>query len=167
MIQFNFMIIALAALVPLAIGFFWYGKMGFGNAWMKTTGLTEEKLKGTNMAVLFGLTYLFSFFIALVLNPIVIHQFGFQSMMMEEPGFVTASGEAFNDFTAILNKYPDRFRTFKHGMLHGFILNLLFALPVIGINALFERKSWKYIWLHVGYWAICLTLMGGIICQWT
>ncbi len=167
MIQFNFLVIALAALVPLAIGFFWYGKMGFGNAWMKATGLNEEKLKGANMPLMFGLTYLFSFFMALVLCPIVIHQFGFQSMMMDEPGFMTATGDAYADFTNIMTKYGHTFRTFKHGMLHGFIFNLLFVLPVIGINAMFERKSWKYIWIHVGYWAVCLMLMGGILCQFT
>ena len=41
---------------------------------------------------------------------------------------------------------------------------LFVALPIIGINALFERKSAKYVALHLGYWAISLALMGGVIC---
>jgi hypothetical protein len=39
------------------------------------------------------------------------------------------------------------------------------VLPLIGINSLFERKSFKYIFIHTGYWIISLALMGGVLCQ--
>jgi hypothetical protein len=42
----------------------------------------------------------------------------------------------------------------------------MLVLPVIGTNALFERKSGKYIFINWGYWAVSMTLMGGTICQW-
>ena len=35
---------------------------------------------------------------------------------------------------------------------------------VIGINALFERKGFKYIAINAGYWILCLGLMGGVLC---
>jgi lysylphosphatidylglycerol synthetase-like protein (DUF2156 family) len=57
------------------------------------------------------------------------------------------------------------FRTFKHGAFHGIIATIGLVLPIIGINALFERRGFKYIALHVGYWLVCLILMGGFICQ--
>jgi hypothetical protein len=31
---------------------------------------------------------------------------------------------------------------------------------------LFERRSWKYIFINAGYWILTLTLMGGIICAY-
>lgn len=67
-------------------------------------------------------------------------------------------------FTAFMTDYGMAYRTFKHGALHGFMSGLFFAFPMIGINALFERKSWKYILIHAGFWTVCLTFMGGIIC---
>ena len=67
-----------------------------------------------------------------------------------------------NDF---MTRYGQNFRTFKHGLFHGVIAGLFFALPILGVNALFQRKGFKYIAINVGYWAITLGLMGGVICQ--
>jgi hypothetical protein len=69
-------------------------------------------------------------------------------------------------YAAFMADYGTAYRTFKHGMLHGFITGLFLALPIVGINALFERKSWKYILINGGYFIVCLTIMGGIICAW-
>lgn len=60
--------------------------------------------------------------------------------------------------------YSTSYRTFKHGMFHGCIAGFLFATPILTINALFERKGFKYIAINAGYWIITLGLMGGIIC---
>ncbi len=48
-------------------------------------------------------------------------------------------------FADTLAIYGNDFRTFKHGMLHGTIAGIGLALPVIAVNALFERRSFKYI----------------------
>jgi hypothetical protein len=37
---------------------------------------------------------------------------------------------------------------------------------MIAINGLFERKSWKYILIHSGYWIVTLTIIGSLICGW-
>jgi hypothetical protein len=37
---------------------------------------------------------------------------------------------------------------------------------MIDINAQFEGKSWKYILINAGYFTVCFTIMGGIICAW-
>jgi hypothetical protein len=47
------------------------------------------------------------------------------------------------------------------------MIGLLIVLPIMGTNALFERKSFKYVLINVGYWTISLALMGGILCQTT
>ena len=51
--ELNFLAILVAAIVPLFIGFIWYGPMLFQNAWMREAGMTEEKMKSSNMAVIF------------------------------------------------------------------------------------------------------------------
>jgi len=70
-----------------------------------------------------------------------------------------------NEFTGMMEKYGKNFRTFKHGMLHGFIAGITLGVSIIGVTAMFERRSTKYILIHLGYWAITFMIMGGIICQ--
>ncbi len=165
MVSINWLATALAALIPLIIGAIWYNPKVFGGVWIKTTNLTEEELKKGNMPLIFGLTLVFSFLIAMLLNTMVVHQFGFQSMLMNNADLFTDGSES-NDFlTSTLDKYGSEFRTFKHGAFHGTIVGLLFVTPIIGILGLFERKGAKYILVHGGYWILCLALMGGVICQ--
>lgn len=161
----NFLILALSALVPMVIGFIWYHPKVMGTVWMNVSGLDEEKLKGANMPLIFLLSYLFSFFIAMALNGMVIHQTHLYSILMNEPGLKETGSELNTYVTAFMAKYGSNFRTFKHGALHGSLAGIFFALPVLGINALFERRGAKYIAIHTGYWIITLCLMGGIICQ--
>ena len=53
--------IPIAAIAALLVGFIWYHPKVFGNAWMKVSGMTEEKIKGGNMAVIFGLAIVATF----------------------------------------------------------------------------------------------------------
>ena len=69
-------------------------------------------------------------------------------------------------YETFMAEYKDEFRTFKHGAFHGVIAGLFIVLPILGINALFERKSWKYILINVGYWTVTLAIMGAIVCGW-
>lgn len=163
-VNVNFLIVALAALIPLVTGFIWYNPKVMGTAWMKSTGLDEEKLKGANMGLIFLLTYVFSLLIAMGIMPIVIHQFGVMSVLVGEPDFNDPNSEVQKLFNDLMGKYGRNFRTFKHGAFHGTLSAIFLALPILGINALFERKSGKYIFIHLGYWVITLALMGGVIC---
>jgi hypothetical protein len=161
----NILVLALAALIPMVMGFIWYNPKTMGTAWMQAAGMTEEKMKGANMPLVFGLSYLFSFFLAVGLTALVIHQGHVLSVLMNEPGIHdpnTEMGKFYADFMA---KFGTNFRTFKHGVLHGVIGGILIALPIIATNALFERKSFKYVAINVGYWVITIGLMGGVICQ--
>jgi hypothetical protein len=158
--QPNFLAILVAALATLPIGFIWYNPKVFGTVWMRETGMTEEKAKGANMIKIFGLTILFAFMIGMVLQFLVIHQFGAVGMIGGKPELAKPS------YAAFMADYGTAYRTFKHGMLHGVITGIFLALPIVGINALFERKSWKYILINAGYFIVSLTIMGGIICAW-
>ncbi len=164
--KIDLMMSALAALVPLVMGFIWYNPKVFGTAWMNASGLTEEKLKGANMPLTFGLTFIFSFFIAIALHFTVIHQWGAFSAMLTGPEIMESGSDASAYFADYMNKYGANFRTFKHGALHGAMTaGLFFIMPIIAINAMFERKGFKYIAINAGYWIITLAIMGGIICQ--
>ncbi len=163
--EMNFLTYALAALVPLVMGFIWYGPL-FGNAWMQQMGFTKESLEGANMAVIFILSYVFSFIIAFFLLPMVIHQMGVYSTLAGEPGFTENTGAAYTYFQDFVTTYGDRFRTFKHGAFHGALAGAFIVLPILAIQAMFERKTTKYIAINAGYWILCLAIMGGIVCQW-
>lgn len=158
----NWYMFFVAALIPMIIGSIYYNPKVVGGAWMKATNLDEEYLKQGNMAVIFGVSYLFSFFIAFMMAGMVIHQGGAFSMMAPE---VMESGSAVqNEFNDLMVRYGENGRSFGHGALHGAFVTIFFVLPIIGIISLFERRGWKYIWIHFFYWLISLTLMGGLIC---
>jgi hypothetical protein len=158
--EMNFYAILVAAASTLVVGAVWYSPMLFANAWMKESGLTEEQLKKGNMLKIFGLTFIFSIMIAMIMQVLTIHQFGAIGMVGGDPT------KALPSYNAFMADYGTVFRTFKHGALHGFMTGLFFALPLIAINGLFERKSWKYIFIHAGYWIVSLTIMGAIVCGW-
>ncbi len=161
----NIAILALAALIPLIIGFVWYNPMVFGKAWMRAAELNEEKLKSGRMVVIFLLTYLLSFFIAAILKSMVIHQDHLQSILLEEPGFGEPKSEIGILYANFMSKFGHNFRSFRHGALHGTIAGVMFAMPVLAINAMFERKKFKYVAINAGYWILSLAIMGGIICK--
>lgn len=163
----NNLIILGTALIPLFVGFIWYNNaFGFGKMWMAETGLSEDKMRQDfNPLRLFGTVYLLGVLLAMALVPIVIHQFGFQSLMAGVEGVNDLATESGKAFAYIMENYAGQYRTFGHGALHGGMTGLLLAFPVLAINALFERKSWRYIVIHLGFWMVSMSIMGGILCK--
>jgi len=161
----NFYMLYIAAFIPMIVGFIYYHPKVFGTAWMKTNGFTEESLKGGNMLIILGLAYFFALLMCMPLTSFVIHQSGVVGSAMSTTEMGVWTPEAIADINAFLAKYGGSFRTFSHGAVHGLILSIGMALPLIGTNALFERRGAKYIAIHWGYWAITLILMGGLLCQ--
>jgi hypothetical protein len=155
-----------AALIPLITGFIWYHKKVFGQAWIREAEMTEEKTKGANMPLIFGLTYLLSLLMCVILSTAGIHQFHIFSIFAGNPDFRTEGSETQQIIQSFMNTYGNNFRTFKHGAFHGVVLGIVCALPILGINALFERKSFKYVAINAGYWIVSMALMGGVLCAW-
>ncbi|MFU8970942.1 DUF1761 domain-containing protein [Chryseobacterium wangxinyae] len=160
MIQINFLAILFAALMPLLTRFIWYSPQVFGKIWMREAGLDEDKMKGANMGVIFISSVVLSVLIGMFLQFVTIHQFGAVGMVGGNPDLAKPS------FTAFMQDYGTAFRSFGHGALHSFMAGIFFVLPLISINAMFERKSWKYALINAAYWTITITIMGGIICGW-
>ncbi|MBR9844614.1 MAG: DUF1761 domain-containing protein [Algicola sp.] len=160
--EFNLLAILVAAVVPIVLGFIWYNPKTFGTAWAREAEMTEEKMKSGNMPVIFLVSLLLSFILAFFVQMLTIHQFGALGMIGGDP----ASGEVLPSYQAFMDDYGNAFRTFKHGALHGAIAGIFMFTPVIAINGMFERKSWKYILINGMYWTLSLTIMGAIVCGW-
>ena len=156
--ELNILAIVVASIVPMVVGFIWYNPKVFGTAWMKASGMTEEKIKSGNMAVIFGVSLLLSFLLAFSVNGMVIHQVAAGQLVYPDMDAAT--------YKAFINEFGDAHRNFRHGALHGAIAGIFVVLPILGINALFERKGWKYILVNVGYWTLTLAIMGAILCGW-
>jgi Protein of unknown function (DUF1761) len=155
-----------AAFVPMLIGFVWYSDKAFGPAWQKAANLTIDKSKTGNLPVILLTSLFFSFLLSLALSQLVIHQNALPGLFNvggKDPSPESPEGQFLKTFK---DNYGMLHRTFTHGVVHGIIYSILFVLPIVGINALFESRGWKYIMIHFGYWLITLALMGGIICAW-
>ncbi|MGB0981619.1 MAG: DUF1761 domain-containing protein [Winogradskyella sp.] len=160
--DFNFPAIMVAAAVPIILGFLWYNPKVFGIAWMRASGMTEEKMKSANMIAIFGVSFLLSILLSVFTHVLTVHQFGAVQMIGGDP---TLEG-ILPSYHAFMDDYGSAFRTYKHGALHGFLSGIFLVLPIIGINGLFERQSWKHILINAGYWTLTLTIMCAIICGW-
>lgn len=145
--EMNYLPLIVAALIPTITGMIWYHKSLFGTAWMNSIGKTEAEMKeGFNMPLVMVISLIMSFFLAFLLN--VILETGHKD--------ISDSGELIFNST----------HTFGHGAFHGFFYGLLFAMPILILNGMFERKSWKNIFIHVGYWVLTLSLMAGLVDVW-
>jgi hypothetical protein len=159
-IEMNWWLLLVTGFIPLMVGFVWYHPKVFGNIWMQVNGFKQEDLQSGNMVKIFALVYIFGCMFSMAVMAIVIHQLGLMGMMANDK-----SPEAIAIFNDMMAKYGKEFRTFKHGAFHGTISAILIALPLIAINALFEKRGFKYILIHVGYWLVTFILIGGVICQ--
>ena len=155
----NFLALLLAALSTLVVGFIWYNPKVLGTIWMKEAGLKQEDMKEFNMFKIFGFSIIYAFLISFILQMLTIHQFGALGMVGGDPTIAKPS------FAAFMADYGTAFRSFKHGALHGFMTGLFMILPVTGTNALYEKRSFKYVLVTSGFWIVCFTIMGGIICM--
>ena len=160
MIQYNLLPILASSIIPLLVGAIYYNPKVLGNAWMNACGFTEEYLKQANMMKIFGFTFLLGILLAGFIMPVVLHALHVFALVAN----ATPDSAEMRDAMAFYANYGGNFLTFKHGVLHGVMAALFGVWPVLGITALFERRSWKYIAIHLGYWAIVFALMGGVIC---
>jgi len=160
--EMNFVAIILIAFVPMVLGFIWYNPKTLGSAWMKACNLTEEDLKQGNMLVVFGVSFLLSIMLAFSLQFATIHQFGIFGAFegtLDNPEMKTL-------YDTVMAKVGNNFRYFRHGFLHGGMVAVFTILPVLATNALFERKSVKYVFINFGYWFFCFAIMGGLLCKY-
>ncbi|MBK6545966.1 MAG: DUF1761 domain-containing protein [Saprospiraceae bacterium] len=140
--QANLIAVAVAALVPMIMGFIYYHPKVMGNAWMKANGFTLESIGTGPKPVLYLVALAFSFLLSFRLCIDVI-----------APGQDVA---------------PDghSYITFQHGLAHGAINTIFLLLPVLGTISIFEKRGWNWLFVNLAYWGVTLMIMQGILSAW-
>lgn len=137
----NWLAVLVAGISAFVLGGVWYSPALFGKAWMKENKLTEEDVRRSNKAKIFGWAFVLSLIIAANL-----------SMFLADAPAGCADG-----------CYPKVDIGF--GAIAGFMAGIwIFAF--IAIVGLFELKSARHIFINGGYCLVALVLMGAIIGAW-
>src|SRR5688500_7149419 len=58
--EVNWLAILVAGVACFLLGGLWYSPVLFGKAWQRETGLTDERLKKSNMVMIFGVSFVLS-----------------------------------------------------------------------------------------------------------
>ncbi len=155
----NYTAFFLIAFVPLVIGWIWYHPRSWITKWSGLELAHPSKIGLTRTAFLFILSLGFVYgYINLV-----VHQLGFYELFFTD--IMLGSEESKAIVQEFLSKYGDKHRHFGHGVLHGFINAFIFALPFIAVLAILEKRTFKYIGLHFGYWLLTSIIIGGLISE--
>lgn len=164
--EINFYWLFITAAFPLIIGSIYYNPKVFGRAWISAAGLTETQARQDSMIKTFLLSYLFGLFVSYIIFLFAVHQSSVYQLFLHEKDLLVEGTEINNYIKEFMTKYGDKHRSFGHGVIHGVEITVLMGFGLIGINTLFERRPMKYLWIHLGFWAICGALMGGVLCAW-
>jgi len=141
--ELNYFAAALISFLPLLLAWIWFRT---GSGILAWSG--EPQVKRPSILQFVGL-YILSFGFIYGMMNLVIHQIGFYELFFTD--IMKGSQEAkkiTEDFLAI---YGHKHRHFGHGLLHGSLNALAFALPFVSLNTLTSSKGKKYFWLHFSY----------------
>lgn len=162
--QVNWFIIPISALIPLVLGYVWYHPSVMGTRLANATGTPIADISPPKSIGRIALIYLFSLLLSYIITAISVHQFAIFQLFFMEPSLAEAGSE-FSTFTAeFLEKYGNRHRSFSHGVIHGAEVAIYCSLSFIGTSALFMGKPFKSTLVHIGFWFICCSLIGGLNC---
>ncbi len=64
--EFNVLAVLAAAVATFVLGGLWYSPALFGKAWQREAGVTDEQMRASNKAVIFGLAFVLSLVAAFV-----------------------------------------------------------------------------------------------------
>ena len=163
--EFNWTILFIAALIPQLVGAIYFNSRTLGKFSKANTGNDRESRDTKNKILVFGLFYLFGLFLAFAVMSLVVHQLSVFGVFGGVPGIDEEGTEVRQYLVEFMNQYGNYHRNFTHGAIHGAWGCLTFALPLIAINGMYQRKGWKFIFFHFGYWLLTLVIMGGLICH--
>jgi hypothetical protein len=123
----NWPAVGVGALAFFLVGALWYGVL-FGKAWQREAGLTDERLRGSRMPLLFGLCFVLELVIAWMLAHLI-------ARTSPAPYVV---------------------------MMFAFGFGAFLMTPAIGINYLYQRKSFKLFAIDAGHLIVGMVAMGGV-----
>lgn len=158
--QLNHLAHALIAFVPLILGFVWYQpKM----PWIRWIGdrdpLRIQRPSFIKLLLLYGLSAALVF----VYMNLIIYQIGFYELFFTD--VMRGDQESKRIAEEFLAVYGHKHRHLGHGLFHGLIDAFALALPFIAFYSVVEKTDRKRTMVHFGFWAICSTLIGGLVAQ--
>lgn len=163
--QANWLILPIAALLPLILGSIYYHPKVLGSKLAQITGEPIDQIPKKRSIGKTALIYLFSLILAYSLTFVSVHQSAIFQLFFMDPELANANSEYATFINDFMTKYGDRHRTFSHGFIHGVEASLFWGLTYLGMTTLMQGKSLKSTWIHLGFWVLCCGLMAGVICQ--
>lgn len=91
-VEINYVAVVIAAVLNMAIGFFWYSKALFAKQWMKAIGKTEAEIKAGGNNAAYGLTMVGALVMAWVLSFMVDYADAFTAVDGAKLGFLVWLG---------------------------------------------------------------------------
>ncbi len=134
----NWAAYAVAVVAQMVIGFIWFHPSVMGKMWAKANGISIDDMKPSNPGMTYGLTILYTLLFTMFLT-------------------VNVLGPGQEDV---------KYHTFQHGVAHAVALTLMIMIPVIGTPMLYEKRSWGWFIVHVGYWFLRMAVAMGILSLW-
>ncbi|MEO1514081.1 MAG: DUF1761 family protein [Bacteroidota bacterium] len=155
----NYFAFFLIAFIPLIIGCYWYHPNSLISKYskIKFTGFKEISVGKIVTLFLLSLTLVYGY-----IN-LTIHQMGFYELFFTD--IMLGNQESERIVNEFLNKYGDKHRHFGHGVFHGIINAVVFALPFVTIGAILDNRGKKYILHHFTFWLITSAIIGGCISE--
>lgn len=163
-ISVNPIIIPIAAFVPVILGVLWFHPSMGGRIWRSHVYPDHTTPDVHPFSVLQLLTfYLLSCIFSFALLGFVNHQMAIVQLFASQEGFGIAESVAQQEFETVLGIVQNRHLTFGHGAFHGFFGSIVFLIPVIAHWSMRERRGFRPVLLYWLFWAVSMTLMGGIV----
>jgi len=162
MIKFNWLLLSITSLIPFIMAYIWYRPNVYSVifiGWDLSQFNFRWSISSAILLILLGFMY------SITLSYQVIHQLHFQSLLMNEVGFLKGEGNAYKDLIYIFELYGKNFRSFKHGAFHGLLNSIFIVLPILIYGKYTSNSSWRSVFFQWIYWMICGILMSGIICE--
>lgn len=157
----NIVILLACALIPFFFGYVWFHPAVFGgDTWYDSARLVGAERTEVSKLKLLS-TLILNFLIVFGLYNLAVHQSGVFGMLNAETAlFADPVVKSFMD------EYGRSGLNFKHGLFHGLTSTILLVIPILGYVTIFEKKSFKYFLIYLGYWTICCMLIGGVLAEW-
>lgn len=165
-IEVNFIVILLASVVSMALGYFWYSQTLLGKPWMRLMGYTKEDLTEAKrgMAKLYGVSFILTLVSAYVLFHVMTLAKSFYGYSSTATG-LTSGFWMWLGFIAPVQTADTLFsnqntRQLAAGM-NGSQKNSPQDTPSAKLtSSSFGSKNWQLLAINTGYQLISLLLMG-------
>ena len=156
----NLLLIGACAFIPFFIAYAWFHSEVFGGSvWQEVAQLTDAQNAKAIKPWQLLVSIVLNFFLAFGIFIVTVHSTHVVGMLGGDVEAVKNSASA----VAFLKEHGATYTTFSHGISHGLFLGFLaFILPILGYSVIFERKSFNYLLINGGFWALSLTLMACI-----